>query len=147
MNKVYVYICMELAKHNYFLLNLSIFEIISCQFYCLKVTTATAQSSIRGRCSSVGLTWIFDLGQLFFCYFFRLQCIDASLLLQMQVVCMCRCVCWSQPHGSCAETAEPIEMSFVVWTRVGPRNYVLRRETVLPRAVPIWRHLPAYCRV
>jgi len=27
--------------------------------------------------------------------------------------------------GACAITAEPIEMSFEIWTRVGPRNHVL----------------------
>ena len=33
------------------------------------------------------------------------------------------CVCLSQPSAD--KTAEPVEMTFGVWTRVGRRNYVL----------------------
>ena len=32
-------------------------------------------------------------------------------------------VCWSQP--SAAKTAESIDMSFELWTHVGPGNHVL----------------------
>ena len=37
---------------------------------------------------------------------------------------MCLCVCLLVTITNCAKTAEPIEMLFGVWTRVGPRNYV-----------------------
>ena len=36
-----------------------------------------------------------------------------------------QCICLLATTMSCAETAELIKMSFGVWTRVGPRNYVL----------------------
>jgi len=38
-----------------------------------------------------------------------------------------RSVCLSVATVSPAKTAEPIEMPFGVWTRVGQRNYVLDR--------------------
>jgi len=31
-----------------------------------------------------------------------------------------------------AKTAEPIEMPFDMWTRVGPRNYILNRGFISP---------------
>jgi len=34
-------------------------------------------------------------------------------------------VCWSVTIVSPAKTAEPIQMPFGLWTRVGPGNYVL----------------------
>jgi len=59
------------------------------------------------------------------------QCIDVAyrLLLQMKpsVVCVSMhdvSVCLLITTVSCAETAEPIEMLFEVWTRGDPRNRV-----------------------
>jgi len=48
-----------------------------------------------------------------------------SLLLQKFCgLCVCLCVSLSITM-SCVKTAELIEMTFAVWTQVGPRNHVL----------------------
>jgi len=38
------------------------------------------------------------------------------------------CMCLLVTTVSCAKTAEPVEMPFGVWTRVGRRNHVLGRS-------------------
>jgi len=47
---------------------------------------------------------------------------------------------------SCAKTAEPIEMPFVLWARMGPRNHVLDGTPevlwALPRQPILGRNLP-----
>jgi len=43
-----------------------------------------------------------------------------------------RLVCLSFAIVSLAEMAEPTEMPFGMWTRVGPRNHVLQRDPDLP---------------
>ena len=49
---------------------------------------------------------------------------------------------------SCAKTAEPIEMPFGIWTRVGQRNYALGGGSVFFRKRAILgRHIPAHCKV
>jgi len=63
-----------------------------------------------------------------------------------------RSVCWSVTVVSPVETAEPIEMPYGLWARVGPRNYVLDgvhipcpREDAIFRGKeqPIVKDLPA----
>jgi len=46
---------------------------------------------------------------------------------------ICRSVCLSVTIVNHAKTAEPIEIPFGMWTRVGPVNYVLDRSPDLPR--------------
>jgi len=47
---------------------------------------------------------------------------------------VCLSVCLSVTIVSCAKTAEPIAMVFLIWTRVGPRKHVLDGGAH-------WRHL------
>jgi len=51
------------------------------------------------------------------------------LLPTMRVVCVSACgsacVCWTYTTMSCAKAAEPIELPFGTWTRVGPGNHAL----------------------
>jgi len=43
-------------------------------------------------------------------------------------------VCWSRVTTvSCAKTDEPIEMSFGLWTLVGPRNHIF-----VGARIPLW---------
>jgi len=42
---------------------------------------------------------------------------------------------------SCAKTAEPIEMPFELWTRMGPRNHVLDGSPQVPRDVAMATNL------
>jgi len=42
------------------------------------------------------------------------------------VVPWCVHVCLLDRTMNCAKAAEPIEMPFVMWTRVGPRNHCIR---------------------
>ena len=46
-----------------------------------------------------------------------------------------------------AKTAQPIKMSFEVWTRVGAGNHVLGGGWVLQRKGQFMGHFPARCRV
>jgi len=48
----------------------------------------------------------------------------------------------------CANTAEPIEVPFGVWSRVGPRNHVLGGGPDPPgEGAILGRHLPTGCKV
>ena len=40
-------------------------------------------------------------------------------------VCLCVCVCVLDITMNCAKRAEPIDMLFGMWTRMGPRNNAL----------------------
>ena len=42
------------------------------------------------------------------------------------------CKVWVHFAVICAKTAEPIEMSFGLWTRISPRNYVLDGVQIHP---------------
>jgi len=52
-----------------------------------------------------------------------MQCIDAPFLVC--ILCVCLCVCRLVTTVSCAETAEPIEVPFEMWTQVEPRDHAL----------------------
>jgi len=61
-----------------------------------------------------------------------------SLLLLMfhglcECVCVCVCVCVLDTNVSCAKTAEPVGMSFQMWTRVVPRNHAFSGVQTPPR--------------
>jgi len=49
---------------------------------------------------------------------------DAAYCYRCSVVYVS--VCLSDTTRSCAKTAGRIDMPFAVWTRVGPKNHVLR---------------------
>jgi len=69
-----------------------------------------------------------------------------GLLLQMQ---RGLCVdCLLVKTISCAKMAEPIEMPFGMWTRVGQRNHGLGGGSVFFRKRAILGgHIPAHCKV
>jgi len=51
---------------------------------------------------------------------------------------------------NCVKTAEPIEMPFGLWTRVGPRNHVLDHGSITPGEGAIsWGggHVPPHSKV
>jgi len=47
------------------------------------------------------------------------------------------CKVWGHSAVICARTAEPIEMSFGLWARMGPRNHVLDGSPEVLRDVAI----------
>jgi len=69
------------------------------------------------------------------------QCIDAAYCYECSVVCVSVFV--MVITMSCADSVEPIEMSYGVWTRVGARNRVLGGVRIPPEEGVI---LGAYCK-
>jgi len=55
------------------------------------------------------------------------QCTDAAYCYRCSVVCVLVATM------SYAETAEAIEVSFGVWSEVGPRNHILGAAVILPQ--------------
>jgi len=57
------------------------------------------------------------------------------------------CVCLLDTAMSCAKTAEPIEMSFGVWSRVSRGNHVLGGDPDPQGKSKLGWHLPVHCKV
>jgi len=60
---------------------------------------------------------------------------------------VCLCVCLIDTTVIAAKTAEPIEMSFRLWTRVGPRNHKLGGGGDPSGKGQFGGHLSDHCKV
>ena len=75
--------------------------------------------------------WLFQHKHYYWCHYYCWALLHAWSMKVRPIatdVVWSVCMCLLVTTVSCAKTAEPVEMPFGVWTRVGPRNHVLGRS-------------------